>query len=118
MLRSRFNLSGFALVTSLMLSGGSAFAEYSLSANGVMPGCRGLMAGGDTAYVSHGRCVGLIEGVLYRSREREICAPAEVTNGQLVRVVMQYIDASPARMHEDFRKLAVEAMRAAWPCRR
>src|SRR4029453_4871755 len=30
---------------------------------------------------------------------------------------VQYIDARPARMHEDFRILAAEAMRAAWPCK-
>ena len=36
---------------------------------------------------------------------------------QTVRVVVQYIDSRPERMHEDFKKLALEAMKAAWPCK-
>jgi hypothetical protein len=43
--------------------------------------------------------------------------PDGVTTGQEVRVVIAYIDARPARMHEDFRSLALEALRAAWPCK-
>jgi Rap1a immunity proteins len=45
------------------------------------------------------------------------CRPAGVTIAQEVRVVVVYIDARPARMHEPFKMLVVEALRAAWPCR-
>jgi hypothetical protein len=34
----------------------------------------------------------------------------------MVRVVVAYIEARPARVHEDFRNLALEALREAWPC--
>ena len=43
---------------------------------------------------------------------------AEVTLGQMVRVIVAYIDARPARVHEDFRLLALEALVDAWPCKR
>jgi Rap1a immunity proteins len=46
------------------------------------------------------------------------CLPNGVTQGQMVRVVAYYIDARPARQHEDFTQLTIEALRAAWPCRR
>jgi Rap1a immunity proteins len=45
------------------------------------------------------------------------CPPKGVTSGQALRVVVTYIDAIPARMHENFKYLAVEALRAAWPCK-
>jgi hypothetical protein len=45
------------------------------------------------------------------------CRPREIALGQLVRVVLKYIDIRPERMHEDFRVLAIEAMKTAWPCK-
>ncbi len=39
------------------------------------------------------------------------------TVGQEVRVVVAYIDARPARMHEPFIALALEALQKAWPCK-
>jgi hypothetical protein len=41
---------------------------------------------------------------------------ADETLNQQVKVVISYIEARPARMHEPFRDLALEALRAAWPC--
>jgi hypothetical protein len=49
--------------------------------------------------------------------DKFICLPP-VTRQQMVRVVVQYIDNRPARMHERFVILAAEAMTAAWPCKR
>ena len=45
-----------------------------------------------------------------------ICKPANVTNFQMVRVVVKYIDDRPERQHENFKVLAIEALGAAWPC--
>jgi Rap1a immunity proteins len=117
MSRSRLNLCGFVFVAALMSSGGSVFAEQdSKSANYVMPGCRSIVEDKNTEIYMRGYCLGLISGIY--SMSQRICAPAEVTNSQLARVVVQYIDARPARMHENFGKFALEAMQAAWPCRR
>jgi Rap1a immunity proteins len=41
-----------------------------------------------------------------------------VTTVQSVAVVVKYIEARPQRMHEPFGKLALEALTAAWPCKR
>jgi Rap1a immunity proteins len=35
---------------------------------------------------------------------------------QGVQIVVKYIDARPARLQENFNKLAAEALRQAWPC--
>ena len=83
-----------------------------------MSGCR-FFDGPTTSHnprfdpFGQGYCIGLPEGLDYEGVQ---CRPREVTLGQIVRVVVQYIDSRPARMHEDFRVLAVEAMKAAWPC--
>jgi hypothetical protein len=50
----------------------------------------------------------LIVASLTQCREAELLV-------ELHRVV-QYIDAQPARIHEDFNRFAVEALRANWPC--
>jgi hypothetical protein len=98
---------------------GQAFAAASLqSANAVVSGCR-FYAGPTTSQnprydpFGQGYCIGLLEGLDYEGVQ---CRPPEVTLGQLVRVVVQYIDGRPARLHEDFRILAIEAMKTAWPC--
>jgi hypothetical protein len=44
--------------------------------------------------------------------------PQDVTIGQAVRVVIAYIDSQPARLHERFSRLALEAIQKAWPCKR
>jgi hypothetical protein len=43
--------------------------------------------------------------------------PDKVTINQASRVVIAYIEARPARMHEPFNELALEALRDAWPCK-
>ena len=61
-----------------------------------------------------GLCMGLIAGVHYI--DAKSCAPDNATNNQLMRVVLAYIEVRPQRMNEEFMKLAVEALRSAWPC--
>ena len=110
-------LRGIVVLAALMLSGGTVSAEKDFrSANYFMPGCRSFADKIQADLFLSGICMGSIEGVLYG--RSEVCPPKEVTGGQLARVVVQYIDARPARMHEDFRKLALEAVKAAWPCQR
>lgn len=97
-----------------------AFAEADIhSANAVVSGCR-LYDGPTTSHnprfdpFGQGYCIGLLEGLDYEGVQ---CRPREITLGQLVRVVLTYIDSRPERMHEDFRVLAIEAMKTAWPCK-
>ncbi len=87
------------------------------SATWVMPGCRTYLngTGWNENEFRAGFCVGIVEGVLFTP---DICVPGEATQGQVVRVVGHYIDARPARQHEPFPTLAIEALKAAWPCRR
>jgi hypothetical protein len=100
-----------------MLSGGAAFAEDQDSANYIMPGCREYLVAGSKKEMWGGPfCSGLIRGLAFKAKG--VCIAPGVTGGQVIRVVVQYIDARPARMHEEFMELALEAMKAVWPCER
>jgi Rap1a immunity proteins len=117
MLRSQLTLSlhGIVLIAVLILSCGAAFAEDIASATYMMRGCREAVATPNKDNALPAMCVGTIDGIAFGSGT---CFPTGVTVDQLVRVVVQYIDSRPARMHEDFRRLALEALQAAWPCKR
>jgi hypothetical protein len=122
MFRSQLTLSlrGIVLIAALILDCGAALAEIheSDSANYVMPGCRNYVSEtpGKGDIFKTGWCGGLISGLVFIPYDS--CVLPEVTRTQAVRVVIQYIDARPARMHGDFRVLTLEALKAAWPCKR
>lgn len=75
-----------------------------------------MLPGPSKEPLKSGFCTGLVVGVAYAARD--VCPPDSATNEQGVRVVVAYIDRIPARMHEPFAKLSIEALRAAWPCKR
>lgn len=45
------------------------------------------------------------------------CPPAGVKLEQGKAVILKYLKDNPARLHESFVRLAVDAFKAAWPCR-
>jgi hypothetical protein len=106
-------MTKFAIAILLLALTTAASAED--SANNFLPGCKGTLG---TEMWEQRRCAGFIEGLEYGVGGRDFCPPNGVTTVQSVTVVVKYIEARPQRMHEDFGKLAIEAMQAAWPCKR
>jgi hypothetical protein len=80
-----------------------------------VPGCRDFIGVGTGNAHLRGYCVDLVIGVARDAYAPRICLPREVTDEQIVRVVVQYIDSQPARLQEDFVLLATEAPREIWP---
>ena len=111
-------LPTITVIAALGCETASAQQSDTSSANYVMLGCRQVGADrlGQPEYLRRGLCIGIIKGIEYA--DPTICRPRGVTTGQLVRVVVQYIDQQPARHHEDFMALATEALRSTWPCKR
>jgi hypothetical protein len=71
------------------------------------------------AQTDQGICTGIIDTIgLMGVAFHRVCLPNGVTTRQAVAVVVQYIDKRPARMHEAFKILAIEALAAAWPCKK
>jgi hypothetical protein len=109
-------MTKFAVAILLLALMMPASAEDMNSANYILPGCKPL-APGSTATWKHGLCAGFVAGVAF-ARKPIVCVPEEVTTGQVMAVVVKYIEARPERMHEGFGSLALEALTAAWPCKR
>jgi hypothetical protein len=66
-------------------------------------------------------CSGVVHGLVavgpLLPARLQFCPPQASTPSQLARVVVQYVEAQPERMHEDFRQLTLEAFHNAWPCK-
>ena len=89
------------------------------SANNRMPGCRAAVQEDNSSIMySQGFCMGTITTLFFFADQLPLpsCTPTGSNVGQALRIVVQYIDQRPARMHEDFMRLAMEALAAAWPC--
>jgi len=98
----------------LFLTCGKVFAEDPLSADSKIVGCRNYVSSSKDDLFLQGHCAGAVQALVEFAAGA--CAPKRANNMQGVRIVVQYIDARPARLHENFNKLAAEALRQAWPC--
>jgi Rap1a immunity proteins len=113
-----------SLALALTQVGPAEGKEDSSSANAIMPGCRAFVKGElSSSYIEgymQGECVGIIRGLVdaaYLQPLSPFCVPDDATNGQMVRVVVSYIDRHPERMHLRFSALAFDALKEAWPCK-
>ncbi|MGA7225461.1 MAG: Rap1a/Tai family immunity protein, partial [Candidatus Acidiferrales bacterium] len=52
----------------------------------------------------------------HRNHAMSYCFPDSVTNGQMLRVFVKYLDEHPQDLHEPAALLYIEAMRRAFPC--
>lgn len=113
-------LRGIAVMMVIFANCGFATAEEDTdSANYLTRGCRGFLAGKQGSAVDilvQGECFGQTLGIAFASPY--VCRQQGVTYEQLLLVVVKYIDSQPARLHERFDKLALEALRVAWPCKK
>ena len=109
------SMRSIALVAAMLLNCGESFAEDLESGNYIMPGCRSFTAQTPSTAAAdafaRGQCLGIVDTIA--ALTADVCHPPGVTSGQAVSVVVKYIDDRPARMHENFRVLA---LRTAWPC--
>jgi hypothetical protein len=96
---------------------GGAFAEDYGSANSRMAGCHAFLLAPTPPELlfDAGMCVGIVNGINFT--DLGVCPPAGATSEQAVRVVVKYIDDRPAKLNENFKTLALEALRVAWPCK-
>jgi len=126
MIRTRLPLLGaIALIAAMIFNCGVAVAgPTQTSADYLMPGCRDAAslitfsnAGESEEQASlMGFCAEIVVGLSVMGQPYGICVPTGTTSQQVTGIVVQYIDGQPARIHEDFNRFAVEALRASWPC--
>jgi Rap1a immunity proteins len=105
----------------------TADAQPNMTANALVPACKEVIAVGegrqkentDTA-LERGVCIGIVAALAAAARAFppgfSTCVPQGATYGQMIRVVVAYIERYPQRMHEDLRQLTTLALHEAWPC--
>jgi hypothetical protein len=100
------------------------------SANEVLPACKLYLSVVDRHgavsqselpnLMDAGECLGAVYAMLTISHTLaeplKFCPAVEFEAEQGVRVVVAYIESRPGRAREDFTMLALEALRAKWPC--
>ena len=126
MIRTRLPVLGaIALIAMLIFNCGAAVAgPNQTSADYVMPGCRDAASLITFSNVGEseeqaslmGFCAGIVAGFSFMGQPYGICVPGGTTAQRVAGIIVQYIDAQPARIHEDFNSFVVEALRANWPC--
>jgi len=66
-------------------------------------------------------CQGFVEAIVLvgrRMREEDrFCAPAGVTVGQAIKVLVKYLNENPDQTHQAGESLAISAFGKAWPCK-
>jgi Rap1a immunity proteins len=123
MIRTRLPVLG-AIALLIFNCGVAVAGPNQTLADYVMPGCRDAASLITFSNVGEseeqaslmGFCAGIVAGFSFMGQPYGICVPAGTTAQQATSIVVQYVDGQPARIHEDFNRFAVEALRANWPC--
>ena len=116
-----------AFVIEVLVALGSTAAAQNpstdTSADAWFSGCKAFVKGHthtDSAeFAAENFCSGMVTGLASVGQllpsNMQFCPPWNSTARELARVVVQYIEAQPERMHEDFRTLTLQAFHKAWP---
>ena len=103
-------------ITTAMLSGNSAFADY-YSGNKLLEYCNPDSSKRDicTGYVAGTR--GAIDTwKTWENIDSGICVPKEVSLGQSIKVVVKYLEANPDKLHLSASSHVLNAFAEAFPC--
>jgi hypothetical protein len=122
-------------LTVLTITTADAAVEDPNSADFMLPFCQLTpkeMSADINKASNYGRCLGVVQGIsqMFSLLEEAQAAgaarldpllctsiPADITNEQLVTVVVKYGEAFPELTHRPFTVVAMSAMRLAWPCK-
>ena len=89
------------------------------SATAMLPHCAaGLVP--DAQDIAGGRCAGIMATLSFVSRvlpdNLKFCHPSATTPEQMLQVIASFVEANPDAGAQDFRLVALAAMRQKWPC--
>lgn len=115
MLRFAFFCAAFLYVSNANAEDGP-YSKYTMySARWYLSGCRDYLK--QVSNTFSGRCVGLVEGLGVVAGHVYCAPPAPAgTTDEHIRIIVSYVEGHPERWDEDFRMLALEALRTVWPC--
>jgi len=103
----------------LALNASHALAQDSGSAQAMLPHCQAALKP-ETQSPAGGRCLGIIATLSFVSRvlpdNLKFCHPNTATPEQMVQTIGSFVEANPDAAGQDFRLIALAAMRNKWPC--
>ena len=108
-------------VAAILIATAAPAKEAEGTASQLLPGCKYAIAKWERSATASGSdfdrafCIGYVTGL---GKSHAFCAPAGVTVGQLMRVIVKYLEARPELHHGDFGDLALIALSETWPCQR
>jgi hypothetical protein len=89
------------------------------SAKTMLPHCAAGLSP-DAQDMAGGRCAGIMATLSFVSRvlpdNLKFCHPSATTPEQMLQVIESFIEANPDAGAQDFRLVALAAMRQKWPC--
>jgi hypothetical protein len=106
------------------IDGKLASAEKVIAAHYFLPRCRAVVDHEYDKLFDIGICSGAMVAIHETSlllntplsSSLRACMPDGVTVEQSIAVVVHWLDRHPQSLHENFTRLAMSAMREAWPC--
>jgi hypothetical protein len=99
--------------------------DHDASGNGLLEDCKAFLDDDSPHRVRAGECIGYISGLtsmhdIYSqlsANGRLFCIPSDgVERGQVVRIVVKFLEDHPEKLHESKAFLAINAMKSAFPC--
>ena len=113
-MRSLISISLLAL-----LNVSAALAQDTASAQAMLPHCMAALKP-DMQSPTGGRCMGIVATLLFVSRvlpdNLKFCHPNTATPEEILQAISGFMDANPDVVGQDFRLIALAAMRNKWPC--
>ena len=124
--------AGIATAVALV---GALASDGTMAANGVLrtgndfiTPCKDFISeGGLTPDQSFdaGICAGVIKGVrmslfylgITTPQMSTACIPASITDGQITRIFLKFLDNYPEQLHSDATVLLITSLKAAYPCK-
>ena len=89
------------------------------STTAMLPHCAAGLAP-DARDMAGGRCAGIMATLSFVSRvlpdNLKFCHPSATTPEQMLQVIASFVEANPDAGAQDFRLVALAAMRQKWPC--
>jgi hypothetical protein len=91
-------------------------ATAAQSANEMLQGCSDFLSRASTRdFLRQGMCLGIIQGLAHGNGPA--CVPHGISNEQMIRVVLAFVQTVPERLNENFISLASDALTQVWPCK-
>jgi hypothetical protein len=89
------------------------------SAKAMLPHCTAGLAP-DAQDIAGGRCAGIMATLSFVSRvlpdNLKFCHPSATSPEQMLQVIESFVESNPDAGAQDFRLVALAAMRQKWPC--